>query len=390
MAISRLISYEDTGTEKCSERTDPISRITIHSAGNKLSLEEFSSLIRYTSNTSWHYAIDNDGKMGAFLDEDLASWTSNNTDNDNIAVNIMMSLSAQTRQEPISAKAYQSLIYLCEDICRRNGISKLKYSGKLSGSNLTMHKWFVPSLTCPGIYISSKYSDIVKRVNTRLLLPNNLPYVVSSDVNVITSYDYSQLGNFQFPNELLDPENLTPYIATITKDTLLFNINKLKAANVVGIMVEAGCLFNAVHLQQTFKTATFDTQIKLIEEAKMPFALYGVMRARNVAEAQQEIYHFSFIIRQHPPALGVWLKLELPGALTMNNQIIETYYSALVRLGLNNRIGFYVTRQELKQITWDNFYQSWLLWLNDHVDTMDDLDQLLTPHFFILNEEGEQ
>ena len=390
MSNSRLIVYDDSDTEKHSDRTGSITRITIHSAGNVLSLEDFSSLIRYTSNTSWHYAIANDGSIGFFLDESYASWTSNNADNDDKAVNIMVSLSAQTRQEPISAAAYQSLIYLCEDICRRNNISRLRYTGKLAGSNITMHKWFVPSLTCPGAYISARYKDIVQRVNARLALPDTLPYVISSDVQTVTSYDYLQTGTVQFPISWTDPENLTPYIATISRNTPDFNIRRLQDMGVVGMCVEAGTLFNVVHQQQVFKSPRFDVQIAQIENADMPFALYAPVRARNIAEAQQEMYHFSFIIRQHPPMLGVWLKLELPGSVSVNNSIMETYYTALVRLGLMDSIGIYVTRQELQQITWDNFYPSWYLWLNDHVDTMDDLDQLLTPYFFMLNEEGEQ
>jgi nucleoid-associated protein YgaU len=52
------------------------------------------------------------------------------------------------------------------DICQRNGIEKLNYTGDKSG-NLTMHKWFAAT-GCPGPYLESKFPYIAEEVNKRL------------------------------------------------------------------------------------------------------------------------------------------------------------------------------------------------------------------------------
>ena len=58
------------------------------------------------------------------------------------------------------------LIELCADICKRNGIAKLNYTGDTSG-NLTMHKLFA-STDCPGAYLESKFPWIAEQVNKKL------------------------------------------------------------------------------------------------------------------------------------------------------------------------------------------------------------------------------
>jgi hypothetical protein len=66
----------------------------------------------------------------------------------------------------VSDTALSKLVELCADICRRNGIPKLNFTGDKSG-NLTMHKWFAPT-ACPGPYLASKFPYIAKEVNKRL------------------------------------------------------------------------------------------------------------------------------------------------------------------------------------------------------------------------------
>ena len=66
----------------------------------------------------------------------------------------------------VSDKALQKTIELCADICRRNGIERLNFTGDSSG-NLTMHKMFAAT-TCPGPYLESKLPYIANEVNKRL------------------------------------------------------------------------------------------------------------------------------------------------------------------------------------------------------------------------------
>ena len=80
----------------------------------------------------------------------------------------------------------------------------------------------------------------------------------------------------------------------------------------------------------------------------------------------------------------MWLHLQFTKSVTVNNSIIDAYYTELVRLGLKNKIGFYVTSQELEKITWKNYCDDWLLWLNRHVSSVSDINQLLTPQLFVI------
>jgi len=66
----------------------------------------------------------------------------------------------------VSDSVLERLIELCTDICRRNGIVALNYTGNKNG-NLTMHKWFAAT-ACPGPYLESKFPYIASEVNKRL------------------------------------------------------------------------------------------------------------------------------------------------------------------------------------------------------------------------------
>lgn len=66
----------------------------------------------------------------------------------------------------MSDVALQKTIDLCVDICQRNGIKRLNYTGDISG-NLTKHEWFAKT-DCPGPYLGSKFLYIADEVNKRL------------------------------------------------------------------------------------------------------------------------------------------------------------------------------------------------------------------------------
>jgi hypothetical protein len=71
-------------------------------------------------------------------------------------------------------KTIETAIQLVADICKRNGIKKLNYTGDLSG-NLCMHCW-VASTACPGPYLKSKFKYIASEVNK--LLGSGGPFIV--------------------------------------------------------------------------------------------------------------------------------------------------------------------------------------------------------------------
>ena len=135
-------------------------------AGN-LSIEKCGNIfVNPTRKASSNYGIGSDGRIGLYVDESDRAWTSGNRENDNQAVTIEVANDVVGGIWHVSDKAMESLILLCVDICKRNGIEKLIYTGDKTG-NLTMHKWF-QSTTCPGPYLESKFPYIADEVNKSL------------------------------------------------------------------------------------------------------------------------------------------------------------------------------------------------------------------------------
>ena len=135
-------------------------------AGN-LTVEQCGELFASPAReVSSNYGIGTDGRIALYVDEANRSWCSYSPSNDNRAITIEVANDGGEPNWHVSDKAMTSLINLCVDICKRNGIKKLNYTGDTSG-NLTMHKWFTAT-GCPGPYLSSKFPYIASEVNKRL------------------------------------------------------------------------------------------------------------------------------------------------------------------------------------------------------------------------------
>ena len=76
----------------------------------------------------------------------------------------------------MSDKVFDKLVALCVDICRRNGIEKLEYTGDAEG-NLTRHNMFAAT-ACPGPYLQSRFPLIAELVNEQLK-PTGTYYVTA-------------------------------------------------------------------------------------------------------------------------------------------------------------------------------------------------------------------
>ena len=116
--------------------------------------------------SSSNYGVDNNGNVGLFVEEKNRAWTSSSRDNDNKAVTIEVSNDGLHPTWHISNIALEKTIDLCVDICLRNDIDQLIYTGTISG-NLTRHNMFA-NTECPGPYLQSKFPYIVEHVNKRL------------------------------------------------------------------------------------------------------------------------------------------------------------------------------------------------------------------------------
>ena len=149
-------------------RTDKIRKITIHHMAGNYSLEQVGRTFSFKDReASSNYAIDSNGRTGLYVEEGNRSWASQNEENDQQAVTIEVANDEEGGKWHVSDRAFRKLIRLCTDICRRNGITELVYTGDAEG-NLTFHKMFSEDTECPGPYLESRAEDIVRLVNENL------------------------------------------------------------------------------------------------------------------------------------------------------------------------------------------------------------------------------
>ena len=179
MSNSSLVSYTKLSPNCSKPRNKPISKITIHHMAGNLTVEKCGEVFAPTSRkASSNYGIGSDGRIGLDVEEANRSWCSGSAENDNMAVTIEVANIKGAPNWEVSANAYDALIDLCVDICQRNGIEKLNYTGDKNG-NLTMHSFF-QATACPGPYLKSKFPAIADEVNRRLeenIAPRPLPPV---------------------------------------------------------------------------------------------------------------------------------------------------------------------------------------------------------------------
>lgn len=164
---SSLSVMEHLSPNRNSPRTEnKITKITIHHTAGITSLETFDSIVsKPTREMSANYCVDCDGRIGLFCPESDRSWCSSSAWNDNRAVTIEVSNDIVSEPWSIGKKTYDSLIKLCVDICKRNGIERLYYDGK--DGTLTRHCDFTPT-QCPGTWIKDHTQQICDEVNAQL------------------------------------------------------------------------------------------------------------------------------------------------------------------------------------------------------------------------------
>ena len=143
-------------------RSDSIKKITIHHMAGVMTAEQCGYVFGTTARqASSNYGIGNDGKVACYLEEENAPWTSSSFWNDNQAVTMEVSNSYAGDPWPISEAAWDSMIALCADICKRYGIEP-SYTGDTSGT-FTEHRMFAAT-GCPGPYIHERMQRIVEEV----------------------------------------------------------------------------------------------------------------------------------------------------------------------------------------------------------------------------------
>ncbi len=167
MSNSPLVVYTKISPNSTNPRRDKIRKITIHHVAGNCSVETIGAIFAPSSRqASSNYGVGTDGRIGMYVEEKNRAWTSSSAANDNQAVTIEVSNIEIGGNWRVSDKALAATIDLCVDICKRNGIEKLNFTGDAKG-NLTQHNYFA-NTNCPGPYLGSKFPYIAEEVNKRL------------------------------------------------------------------------------------------------------------------------------------------------------------------------------------------------------------------------------
>ena len=165
---SPLTEYVYLSPNASFPRENKIQKITVHHMAGSLTLEAVGALFSDDDrDASANYAVDSQGRVGLYVEEENRAWTSSSPENDYQAVTIEVANDEIGGDWHVSDAAFEQLVELCADICRRNDIEKLVYTGDESG-NLTIHKMFNSETECPGPYLESRMEDIAAAVNERL------------------------------------------------------------------------------------------------------------------------------------------------------------------------------------------------------------------------------
>lgn len=170
MSNSSLISHTKLSPNCTSPRTKKIDTISIHCMAGDMTIESCGNFFAQSkTQASSNYGIGSDGRIALYVDEKNRSWCTSSGAVDHRAVTIEV---ASQRSHPykVTDAAYKSLVKLCADICKRNGIKQLLWKGDkslmgdVSKQNMVVHRW-TANKACPGDYLYNLHGQIAKEVN---------------------------------------------------------------------------------------------------------------------------------------------------------------------------------------------------------------------------------
>ena len=174
---SPLVTYENISPNKNSPRNKSIDRITIHCVvGQWTAKQGCDYFANSTREASCNYFVGKDGSIGLCVEEKDRSWCSSSSANDHRAITIETA-SETVKPYVVTDEAYNGLLDLCTDICKRNGKTKLlwfadkdttlNYTPESNEMVMTVHRWFA-NKSCPGDYLYDLHDEIAAEVTRRL------------------------------------------------------------------------------------------------------------------------------------------------------------------------------------------------------------------------------
>jgi len=166
MSNSKLATVHYWTKNYSSRNGAKISTIIIHHMAGNLDAKGCYNVWK-NANGSAHYAISSKGEIGQLIDEKYRAWSVADAAADSKAVTIEVANDkGASGSWHVSDKAIAACIELCVDICQRNGIKRLNFTGDKTG-NLLQHKMFMET-ACPGPFLASKFKYIQDETNKRL------------------------------------------------------------------------------------------------------------------------------------------------------------------------------------------------------------------------------
>ena len=216
---SPLVDHIRISPHKTEKRASLIDTITIHCTVAQCTPEQLGELFAHPNKkASSNYGVGTDGRIGMYCEEKDRSWCSSSAANDHRSITIEVA-SDSFFPYAVNDRAYNALINLCVDICKRNGIDRLVWSpnkddriNRLNGANMTLHR-DLTSTECPGEFLVNHHGDIAAKVNERLGY-NSL--IVTPTISLDKStYDKDEIVNITWTASPED-SNLSRYWVTIT------------------------------------------------------------------------------------------------------------------------------------------------------------------------------
>lgn len=177
MTCSPLCTYQRMSPNHSGTRTHKVDTFTPHCVVGQASVERIGEIFAPTSRqASSNYGIGPDGRIGMYVDEDNRSWCTSSRENDQRAITIEVA-SDSASPYAFTPAAYDSLIKLCVDVCKRYGKKKLvwlgdnkknaSYEPKADEMRLTIHRWY-SAKSCPGQWLVDRLPQFTEAVNKQL------------------------------------------------------------------------------------------------------------------------------------------------------------------------------------------------------------------------------
>lgn len=226
MTKSKLATYTNIANNYGNRRLYKVSKIAIHHMAGKMTARQCADYFARTDRiASSNYTIGWDGSIALSVDEDYRAYTTSSSWCDERAITIEVSNEDNNGGDwKITDKAYNALLDLVTDICKRYNIKDCSYTGDKDGV-LQKHEWYAYT-NCPGAYLGSKFPEISKIVNQRLKEKKNIQRLnVNKSIDLTKSKGLYQIKNGT--NIRLNP-SINSDVKRVTKNGEIVSVTEIK------------------------------------------------------------------------------------------------------------------------------------------------------------------